>query len=226
MAGIFSRRCQPSLFRPGGFAPPDPPSPSLAGAPCPAPLRRGACGASTFRQGLRPAGPPIAVARGGPVPAPLRRAPAAPQRLTGGAPTPIAVARGAPPAPLRRACAPRRRGLRPPTHRVARGSVRSAPRRLRPQPFAAVRPSQCASAPAALAHPAHSRTRAPRTRALAHSRTRALAHPRTCAPAHLINFDESCSVRLALSLHLPERRIRGRPRFMIGAMAVFLHLHG
>jgi hypothetical protein len=27
---------------PGGFAPPDPPSPSLAGAPCPAPLRRGA----------------------------------------------------------------------------------------------------------------------------------------------------------------------------------------
>ena len=31
-----------SAFRPGGFAPPDPPSPSLAGAPCPAPLRRGA----------------------------------------------------------------------------------------------------------------------------------------------------------------------------------------
>ena len=28
------------VFRPGGFAPPDPPSPSLAGAPCPAPLRR------------------------------------------------------------------------------------------------------------------------------------------------------------------------------------------
>ena len=31
----------PSLLT-GGFAPPDPPSPSLAGAPCPAPLRRGA----------------------------------------------------------------------------------------------------------------------------------------------------------------------------------------
>jgi uncharacterized protein YdhG (YjbR/CyaY superfamily) len=38
---LVTFRVKEALTRPGGFAPPDPPSPSLAGAPRPAPLRRG-----------------------------------------------------------------------------------------------------------------------------------------------------------------------------------------
>src|SRR6185295_13083974 len=55
-------------FSSGGFAPPNPPSPSLAGAPIPAPLRR----APSLRSGRAatsgawPRRTPIAVARGGP----------------------------------------------------------------------------------------------------------------------------------------------------------------
>ena len=145
--------------QPGGFAPPDPPAPSLAGAPRPAPLRRRACGAtspstrglrpvrlrakrsgetSPSTRGLRPAGPPSAVARGGPTP---RSAPAARLRrdLTfDQRASPAACARSAPetspstfapPDPP----APRSRGPHAP---LRSGGAPAARPHLRPEGFA------------------------------------------------------------------------------------------
>src|SRR5919206_157633 len=89
-----------SFCSPGGFAPPDPPTRSLAGAPGPAPrawLTRDA--RSRCYRGLRPAGPPYTLARGGPAPPPRAGPLAMLVRVVIGAsppPTPYTLARGGP----------------------------------------------------------------------------------------------------------------------------------